>query len=86
MRDTLFDVSQDEKIFILKTMYDEERFNKAKDIAYNVIKLQKTIGNEEIISALKSEIKAILMNAEYTFTAQQIKDGVQIIFDEAFNA
>jgi uncharacterized protein YifN (PemK superfamily) len=32
MRDTLFDVSQDEKIFILKTMYDEERFNKAKGI------------------------------------------------------
>jgi hypothetical protein len=67
-------------------MYDEERFNKAKGIAYNIINLQKTGGNEEIISALKSEIKAILMNAEYVLTAQQIKDGVQIIFDEALNA
>jgi mRNA-degrading endonuclease toxin of MazEF toxin-antitoxin module len=84
--DILFDVEQSDKISILKKAYDKECFNKAKSIAYNIIKLQKTGGNEEIISALKYEIKATIINANYILDAQQIKDGIQKIFDEALNA
>ena len=83
INDILFDVGQEDKISILKKAYDSARFNKAKDMAYNVIKLGKTIGNEEKITALKIKIKETLTDATYTLDATHITDGIQKIFDEA---
>jgi len=83
MRDMLYSISQDEKISILKKSYDKERFNKAKDIAYNIIKLRKSGADEEIITALKTEIRDTLKEASYKLDAKQTADGIQKIFDEA---
>lgn len=83
IRDTLFDVSQNEKISIFKNLYEEERFNKAKNIAYNIIRLRTKGSDEEKISVLKSEIRGTLISADYILDAQQIEDCVQKVFDEA---
>ena len=86
MRDVLYEVKQDEKIAILKKAYDKERFNKAKDLAYNIIKLRKSgVGSmdEERITVLKAEIQDTLKEASYVLDATQIADGIQKIFAEA---
>jgi uncharacterized protein YifN (PemK superfamily) len=81
VRDMVFNVGQDEKISILKSVYDRERFNKAKDLAYAVIKLRNS--TDEKIAALKAEIRDTLKDAAYTLDAKQTADGIQEIFDEA---
>jgi ribosomal protein L7/L12 len=79
----VFNVGQDEKIAILKSAYDRERFNKAKDLAYAVIKLRNS--TDEKITALKVEIRDTLKDAVYTLDAKQTADGIQKVFDEAVN-
>jgi mRNA-degrading endonuclease toxin of MazEF toxin-antitoxin module len=83
VRDMVFNVGQDEKIAILKSAYDRERFNKAKDLAYAVIKLRNS--TDEKIAALKTEIWDTLKDAAYTLDAKQTADGIQKVFDEAVN-
>ena len=83
IRDTLFNINQDEKISILKKAYDTERLNKAKDIAYNIIRLRKSVADEKPIAELKNEIRDILKGASYKLDAKQTADGIQKIFDEA---
>ena len=86
MLDMIYNVGQDEKISILKSAYDRERFTKAKELAYSVIKLRKTIAeNEKRITALKKEIKETLKDAAYTLDKKQSADGIQEVFDEACN-
>jgi uncharacterized protein YifN (PemK superfamily) len=86
IRDMIFNLSQDEKIAALKNAYERERFNKAKDIAYNIIKLRKSgAAADEKITALKNEIKEIIKNAPYVLDAKQQADGIQEIFNEALN-
>ena len=81
--DILFNINQDEKISILKKAHETERFNKAKDIAYNIIKLRKSGADEETITALKKEIRDTLKEVSYTLDAKQTVDGIQKIFDES---
>jgi mRNA-degrading endonuclease toxin of MazEF toxin-antitoxin module len=84
--DMVFNVGQDEKISVLKSLYDKERFNKAKDLAYSIIKLRKTgAAADEKIAALKAEIPGTLKDAAYSLDAKQMEDGIQRIFDEALN-
>jgi len=81
--DMVFDIGQGEKIGVLKSAYDRERFNRAKDIAYDIIKLRKMA--DEKAAALKIEIREMLNNTTYTLDAKQMADGIQEIFDEALN-
>jgi uncharacterized protein YifN (PemK superfamily) len=81
VRDMVFNIRQDEKISILKSVYDRERFNKAKDLAYAVIKLRNS--TDEKIVALKAEIRDTLKDTAYTLDAKQTADGIQKVFDEA---
>ena len=84
-QDMTFNLTQDDKISVLKNAYDKERFNKAKDLAYNIVKLRKVGADEEAITALKTEIREIIKCASYTLDAKQITDGIQEIFNEALN-
>jgi hypothetical protein len=86
MRDTLYNLDHDIKITILKKAYDEERFSKAVDLAYTVIKLQRIGAIEEKITALKNEIKEIITDASYPLDAKQTADGIQVIFNEVKNS
>ena len=84
MRDTLYDVSQDDKIAVLKKTYDWECFTKAKDLAYSIIKLRKAVTvNEKKISALIDEIGVTLNDVSYSLDIKQLADGIDSIFDEA---
>ena len=83
MRDMIFNISQEEKIAVLKSAYDRERFNKAKDLAYNIIKLRKSGASEEEIAVIKTEIRDTLKDAAYKLDAKQTADGIKNIFDEA---
>jgi uncharacterized protein YifN (PemK superfamily) len=86
MRDTLYNLDHDKKIAILKKAYDEERFNKAVDLAYTVIKLQRIGTNEGKITALKNDIKEIISDVSYSLDAKQTADGIQIVFNEVKNS
>ena len=84
MRDALYDVGQDDKIAVLKRAYDWERFSKAKDLAYNVIRLRKAVpGSDGKIAALIDEIGVTLKDSAYSLDAKQLADGIDGIFDEA---
>ena len=84
IRDIVFNVEQNDKIAVLKSAYDRERFKKANNLAYNVIKLRNAISAvEEEIAALKNEIRETLKDADYILDAKQKSDGIQEIFNEA---
>ena len=85
MTDVLYNVFQDDKISILKQIYDKERFNKAKDLAYTVIKLRKlsVVENKEKIAVLLIELRETIRDASFTLDAAQITHGIKEIFDEA---
>jgi mRNA-degrading endonuclease toxin of MazEF toxin-antitoxin module len=87
MHDVLYNVLQDEKIALLKSAYDYERVVKAKDLAYNIIKLKKTITeSEDKVAALKEEIKLVLKDVAYTLDSQLLADGIQDIFNDALDS
>jgi uncharacterized protein YifN (PemK superfamily) len=86
VRDMIFNVGQDEKIAVLKSAYDMERFNKAKDLAYTIIRLRNSgTATDEKIAALETEIRNTLKGAAYALNAKQTADGIQKVFDEAAN-
>lgn len=86
IKEILYSVSQDEKIALLKKAYEDERVIKAKDLAYTIKGLQKSIAeSEEEISRLKREIKAILQDISFSLEKKYLDDGIQSIFDDAMN-
>ena len=77
-------IRQNDKIAVLKSAYDRERFKKANDLAYSIIKLRNAISAvEEEVASLKNEIRETLKDADYILNAKQKSDGIQEIFDEA---
>lgn len=86
--DVLYNMPPDDKIYILKQAYDKERINKAKDLAYIIIRLRKEgiiRETEEKIAVLKNKIRETIKGVSYTLDATQIADGIQKIFAEAIN-
>jgi hypothetical protein len=80
----LFSVGQDDRISVLKNAYSRECFNKAKDLAYTIIKLRNLgLASSEKIAELKAEIRDTLKDTVYTTDAKQAEDGIQKVFDEA---
>jgi uncharacterized protein YifN (PemK superfamily) len=43
IQDMIYNVGQDDKISLLKSVYDQERLKKAKDLAYQAIRLRKSV-------------------------------------------
>jgi mRNA-degrading endonuclease toxin of MazEF toxin-antitoxin module len=84
MRDILYDIEQDDKIAVLKTAYDRERFTKAKDLAYDIVKMRRSASSDvNVIAMLMKEIRLTLKDAVYTFDEKQAADGIKGIIDEA---
>ena len=72
--------NHNDKISALKKAYDTERFNKAKDLAYDIIKLRKTNENNEKISSKKMEIEKLLK--DIPFEILKSDDKAFEIFEE----
>ena len=86
IRDMIFNAGQDEKISVLKSAYDRERINKAKDLAYGIIKMRKAGAvSDSRITVLKNEIRETLTSVAYELDAKQVADGIQDIFNEALS-
>lgn len=83
INEILFNLEQEKKLKLLKDMYQQECVIKARNLAYNIIKLQKE--NKELeIKSIKSEIRDILTGIEYVLEQKYIDEGVQDIFDSSF--
>lgn len=84
LREMLYSIPQDEKINILKEVYEAELVSKAKDVAYQIVKLRKeeTVDKNQI-DELLMQIKEIIQNVTYSLDKQFVKDGIDTIFEEA---
>lgn len=83
INELLFNLDQDEKIALLRKLYENECVIKAKDLAYNILRLNKEAGNSEQIANIKKEIKDTLNNILYTLEQKYIDDGIKDILDDA---
>ena len=84
LREIVYSISQDERIEILKSVYEAELISKAKDIAYQIVKLRKDENpNKEKIDELLVQISETIKGITYSLDKQLVKDGIDTIFDEA---
>ncbi len=84
IKEMTYHISIDQKIELFKNLYNSECITKAKDLAYSILKLKKTMGNnEEEIARIKQEIKGILFGIPYDSLDQKyVSDGIKDVFDE----
>ncbi len=81
VKELVYSVDQDTKIQLLKTAYEQECVEKAKDIAYSILALEKSSDDtEKSIAELEQQIKGILSNIPYSLEQKYIDDGVESIF------
>lgn len=86
IQELVYSIDQENKIIILKRCYEEVLINKAKDLAYQIIKLRKnSVLDTETINSLLNSIKTSINNLSYSLDQKSIKDGVESIFEEALN-
>ena len=84
LREMVYSISQEERIEILKSVYEAELISKAKDMAYQIVKLRKEENpNKEIIDELLVQISETIKGITYSLDKQLVKDGIDTIFDEA---
>ena len=84
LREMVYSIPQDERIEILKSAYEAELISKAKDMAYQIVKLRKEENpNKEIIDELLVQISETIKGITYSLDKQLVKDGIDTIFDEA---
>lgn len=86
LREMVYSIPQEERIEILKSVYEAELISKAKDIAYQIVKLRKDENpNKEKIDELLVQISETIKGITYSLDKQLVKDGIDTIFDEAKN-
>lgn len=84
LREMVYNIPQDDKIEILKRTYEAELISKAKDIAYQVLKLRKSEKtSQEQINELLVQIKDTIKDVTYSLDKQFVKDSIDVIFEEA---
>lgn len=84
LREMVYSIPQDDKIEILKRTYEAELISKAKDIAYQVLKFRKSENpSQEQINELLIQIKDTIKDVTYSLDKQLVKDGIDVIFEEA---
>lgn len=84
LREMVYSIQQEERIEILKSVYEAELISKAKDIAYQIVKLRKDENpNKEKIDELLVQISETIKGITYSLDKQLVKDGIDTIFDEA---
>lgn len=81
IQELVYSVSQDNKVHILKMVYEHACVEQAKDIAYNIIALEKSPDDvSTVVSELENKIRDILPNISYTLDQKYIDDGIDVIF------
>ena len=84
LREMVYSIPQDDRIKIWKNIYESELVLKAKDIAYQIIKLRKDENPDEAqINELLVQIKENIKDITYSLDKQFLKDGIDRIFEEA---
>lgn len=84
LREMVYSIPQEERIEILKSAYEAELILKAKDMAYQIVKLRKEENpNKEKIDELLVQISETIKGITYSLDKQLVKDGIDTIFDEA---
>lgn len=84
LRELVYNIPQDDKIAILKHMYETEQISKAKDIGYQIIKLRRgTVQNKNLIDDLLKQIKESIKDISYSLDQKLIIDGIEAVFEEA---
>lgn len=85
IKELMYNLNQDEKLELLQKAYEEECVAKAKDLAYNILRLERVAEDKsKEIESIKSEIKGILKDISYTLEQKYIDDGIKDIFDNIF--
>ena len=84
LREMVYSIPQEERIEILKSAYEAELISKAKDMAYQIVKLRKEENpNKEKIDELLVQISETIKGITYSLDKQLVKDGIDAIFNEA---
>ena len=87
LREMVYSIPQDERIEILKSAYEAELISKAKDMAYQIVKLRKEeIPDKKQIDEFLVQINETIKGVTYSLDKQLVKDGIDAIFNEAKNA
>ena len=81
IRELVYSIDQNSKILLLRTAYEQECVEKAKDLAYHIITLEKSSGdNSTAILELECQIKNTLSGISYSLDRKYINDGIDEIF------
>lgn len=81
IKELVYSIDQDIKIQLLKSAYEQECVEKAKDIAYHIIALEKSPGDNSVaIVVLEKQIKDTLSTISYSLEQKYINDGIETIF------
>ncbi len=84
LREIVYGLQEDERIVLLKNLYENEAIRKATNLAYQVIKRRKSqTTNQNEITILLLRIKELIKNISYSLDANSLKDGIDSIFEEA---
>ena len=87
IKELVYSIDQDSKIYLLKTAYEQECVEKAKDIAYHIIALGKSPeDNSAVITGLEKQIKDILLTIPYSLEQKYINDGIDTIFERSLRS
>jgi len=78
-----YSVNQDDKIKLLKKIYEQARITKAKDLAYKILNLEKQEGLKEQIEKLENQIKETIWDIPYCLEQKFVNDGIQTIFERS---
>ena len=86
LREMVYSIPQEERIEILKSVYEAELISKAKDMAYQIVKLRKEeIPDKKKIDEFLVQINETIKGVTYSLDKQFVKDGIDAIFNEAKN-
>lgn len=86
LREMVYSIPQDERIEILKSVYETELVSKAKDMAYQIVKLRKNENpDKKQIDEFLVQINETIKGVTYSLDKQFVKDGIDAIFNESKN-
>lgn len=81
VKELVYSLDQDSKIQLLKTAYEQACVEKAKDIAYNIIALEKSPDDKSaVVAELEKQIRDTLSTIPYSLEQKYIDDGIEAIF------
>lgn len=82
----IFNLDQDKKIELLKNFYEKECIIKAKNLAYDILRLRKDMEEKKNeIERIEQQIKDTINNIPYDLEQKYIDDGIKDIFDDIIN-